>query len=134
RHLMDQASLAVEYVFLFTLGAGIVVLLAAVQATRDERRFEAAVLRALGASRRLLRTATATEYATLGFAAGLLGAIAASLVAWLLASRVFNLPYHGSWRIWVFGIAGGTLIVAVSGVLATRKVLNTPPVETLREN
>lgn len=134
RHLMDQASLAVEYVFLFTLGAGIVVLLAAVQATRDERRFEAAVLRALGASRRLLRAATATEYAALGFAAGLLGAIAASLVAWLLASRVFNLPYHGSWRIWVFGIAGGTLIVAVSGVLATRKVLNTPPVETLRES
>ncbi|HET7921474.1 MAG TPA: FtsX-like permease family protein [Gammaproteobacteria bacterium] len=133
RQLMDQASLAVHYVFLFTLGAGIVVLLAAVQATREERRFEAAVLRALGASRRLLRTATATEYAALGFAAGLLGAIAASLVAWLLADRVFNLPYHGDWRIWVFGIAAGTLIVAVSGVLATRKVLNTPPVETLRE-
>ena len=65
RKLMDQASLAVEYVFLFTLGAGIVVLLAAVQATRDERRFEAAVLRALGASRRLLRNATATEYAVM---------------------------------------------------------------------
>jgi putative ABC transport system permease protein len=133
RHLMDQASLAVEYVFLFTLGAGIVVLLAAVQATRDERRFEAAVLRALGASRRLLRTATAAEYAALGFAAGLLGALAASGVAWLLADRIFNLPYHGDWRIWVFGIAAGTLIVSVSGVLATRKVLNTPPVETLRE-
>lgn len=133
RHLMDQASLAVEYVFLFTLGAGIVVLLAAVQATRDERHFEAAVLRALGASRRLLRSATAAEYAALGFAAGVLGAFAATLVAWLLASRVFNLPYHGNWRIWVFGIAAGTSIVAISGVLATRKVLNTPPVETLRE-
>ncbi|MGH8399959.1 MAG: ABC transporter permease [Gammaproteobacteria bacterium] len=133
RHLMDEASLAVEYVFLFTLGAGIVVLLAAVQATRDERRFEAAVLRALGASRRLLRSATAAEYAALGFAAGLLGALAASGIAWLLADRVFNLPYHGDWRIWVFGIAAGTLIVALSGVLATRKVLNTPPVETLRE-
>lgn len=133
RQLMDQASLAVEYVFLFTLGAGIVVLLAAVQATRDERRFEAAVLRALGASRRLLRNATATEYAALGFAAGLLGALAASLVAWVLADRVFNLPYHGDWRVWVFGIAAGTVIVAASGVLATRRVLNAPPVETLRE-
>jgi putative ABC transport system permease protein len=133
RHLMDQASLAVEYVFLFTLAAGIVVLLAAVQATRDERRFEAAVLRALGASRRLLRLATAAEYATLGFAAGLLGAVAASAVAWILAVRVFNLPYHGDWRLWITGIAAGTLIVAVSGILATRKVLNVPPVETLRE-
>jgi putative ABC transport system permease protein len=134
RHLMDQASLAVEYVFLFTLGAGVVVLLAAVQATRDERRFEAAVLRALGASRQLLRSATAAEYAALGFAAGLLGALAASGIAWLLADRVFNLPYHGDWRIWVFGITAGTLIVAISGVLATRKVLDAPPVETLRES
>jgi putative ABC transport system permease protein len=133
RHLMDQASLAVEYVFLFTLGAGIVVLLAAVQATRDERRFEAAVLRALGASRRLLRSATAAEYAALGFVAGLLGALVASVVAWLLASRVFSLPYHLDWRVWVIGIIAGSLIVGTSGLLANRRILNTPPVETLRE-
>ncbi|MDE2234886.1 MAG: FtsX-like permease family protein [Gammaproteobacteria bacterium] len=133
RHLMDQASLAVEFVFLFTLGAGIVVLLAAVQSTRDERRFEAAVLRALGASRRLLRSATAAEYAALGLVAGLLGALAASLVAWLLASRVFSLPYHPDWRVWAIGVIAGTLIVGVSGLLANRRILNTPPVETLRE-
>ncbi|MGH8281137.1 MAG: ABC transporter permease, partial [Gammaproteobacteria bacterium] len=133
RNLMDQATLAVEYVFLFTLGAGVVVLLAAVQATRDERRFEAAVLRALGASRRLLRSATAIEYAALGFTAGLLGALAATLVAWLLASRVFSLPYHPDWRVWIVGIIAGTLIVGLSGLLANRSVLNVPPVETLRE-
>ena len=119
RHLMDQASLAVEYVFLFTLGAGIVVLLAAAQATRDERCFEAAVLRALGASRHLIRSATAVEYAALGFAAGLLGALAATLVAWILARRVFSLPYHPDWRVWIIGIVAGTLIVALSGLLAT---------------
>ncbi|HVA55278.1 MAG TPA: FtsX-like permease family protein [Gammaproteobacteria bacterium] len=133
RHLMDQASLAVEYVFLFTLGAGIVVLLAAVQATRDERRFEAAVLRALGASRRLLRSAAATEYAALGFVAGLLGALTASMVAWLLASRVFSLSYHPDWRVWAIGIIAGTLIVGLSGLLANRHILNASPVETLRE-
>ncbi len=133
RHLMDQASLAVEYVFLFTLGAGIVVLLAAVQATRDERRFEAAVLRALGASTRRLRSAAAAEYAALGFASGLLGALAATLVAWVLASRVFSLPYTPDWRVWVLGLAAGTAIVALSGVFATRGVLRTPPIETLRD-
>ena len=133
RHLMDQASVAVEYVFLFTLGAGIVVLLAAVQATRDERRFEAAVLRALGASRRLLRSAAATEYAALGFVAGLLGALTASMVAWLLASRVFSLSYHPDWRVWAIGIIAGTLIVGLSGLLANRHILNASPVETLRE-
>jgi putative ABC transport system permease protein len=133
RHLMDEANLAVEYVFLFTLGAGIVVLLAAVQATRDERRFEAAVLRALGASRTRLRSAAATEYAALGFAAGLLGALAATLVAWVLASQVFSLPYSLDWRVWLLGLAAGTVIVSLSGLAATRRVLKTPPVETLRE-
>ena len=103
RHLMDEANLAVEYVFLFTLGAGIVVVLAAVQATRDERRFEAAVLRALGASRARLRSAAAAEYAALGFTAGLLGALAATLVAWVLASQVFSLPYTLDWRVWFAG-------------------------------
>ena len=134
RRLMDQASLAVEYVFLFTLGAGVVVLLAAVQSTRDERRFEAAVLRALGASRRRVRSAAAAEYAALGFASGTLGALAATLVAWALAVRVFNLPYSVDWRVWVIGIFLGTVIVAVSGMLATRRVLQAPPVETLRES
>jgi putative ABC transport system permease protein len=133
RRLMDEASLAVEYVFLFTLGAGIVVLLAAVQATRDERRFEAAVLRALGASRALVRAAAAAEYAALGFTAGLLGALAATLVAWVLASEVFSLPYTLDWRVWVVGLVAGTAIVGLSGVVATRRVLRVPPVETLRE-
>ena len=134
RHLMDQASLAVEYVFLFTLGAGIVVLLAAVQATRDERRFEAAVLRAIGASTRRLRSAAAAEYAALGLASGLLGALAATLVAWVLARRVFSLPYTPDWRVWVLGLAAGTLIVVLSGMAATRGVLRTPPIETLRDS
>jgi len=133
RQLMDEASLAVEYVFLFTLGAGVVVLLAAVQATRDERRFEAAVLRALGASRRRVRAAAAAEYATLGFTSGLLGALAATLVAWVLAVRVFSLSYELDWRIWLLGLVAGTAIVAFSGLMATRRVLKAPPVETLRE-
>ncbi len=134
RKLMDEASLAVEYVFLFTLGAGIVVLLAAVQSTRDERRFEAAVLRALGASRARVRAAAAAEYAALGFASGLLGAIAATGVAWALAVKIFTLPYTPDWRVWVAGIVLGTLIVAFSGLMATRSVLKAPPIETLRDS
>lgn len=133
RRLMDEASLAVEYVFLFTLGAGVVVLLAAVQSTRDERRFEAAVLRAIGASRQRLRAAAVAEYASLGFASGLLGALAATLVAWALAVRIFNLPYSVDWRVWVVGIFIGTAIVAFSGMMATRAVLKAPPIETLRD-
>ena len=134
RQLMDEASLAVEYVFLFTLGAGVVVLLAAVQATRDERRFEAAVLRALGASRARVRSAAAAEYAALGFTSGFLGALAATLVAWVLAVRAFSLSYELDWRIWLIGLLAGTVIVSISGLMATRRVLKAPPVETLRES
>ena len=133
RSLMDEVTLAMEYVFLFTLGAGVMVLLAAVQATRDERRFEAAVLRALGASRARVRSAAAAEYAALGLAAGVLGALAATLVAWVLAKQVFTLPYAPDWRVWVLGIVAGTLIVSLSGIMATRRVLKAPPIETLRE-
>jgi len=54
-------------------------------------------------------------------------------VAWLLASRVFSLAYHPDWRVWVIGIIAGTLIVGLSGLLANRRILNAPPMETLRE-
>ena len=70
RDIMDRASLAVQYVFLFTLAAGVVVLLAAVQATRDERRYESAILRTLGASRRTVLQGVAAEFGALGLLAG----------------------------------------------------------------
>jgi putative ABC transport system permease protein len=92
------------------------------------------VLRALGASKRLVRAAAAAEYAALGFTSGLLGALAATLVAWVLAKQVFSLPYELDWRVWIVGLMAGTCIVAFSGLVATRRVLRAPPVETLRES
>ena len=74
RSIMDRAALAIQYVFLFTLLAGVVVLLAAVQATREERRFEVALLRTLGASRRRVLAALVVEFVSLGVLAGLLAA------------------------------------------------------------
>ena len=70
RDVMDKAALAVQYVFLFTLAAGLMVLLAAVQATRDERRYESAMLRTLGASRRVVFQGVAAEFTALGLLAG----------------------------------------------------------------
>jgi putative ABC transport system permease protein len=63
-----------------------------------------------------------------------LGAFAATGVAWVLAARVFTLPYTPDWRVWAAGIVLGTLIVAFSGLMATRSVLKAPPIETLRDN
>lgn len=132
RNVMDQATLAVEYVFGFTLAAGLLVLLAAVQASRDERRFESALLRTLGASRRTVLQGLIAEYSVLGLLAGTLGAAAAMGAGWLLAGHVFNLPYTPDFTVLVSGIVFGTVLVGASGVLATWSVVRQPPDETLR--
>jgi len=133
RDIMDRASLAVQYVFLFTLIAGIVVLLAAVQSTRDERRYESAMLRTLGASRGTVLQGVAAEFSALGFLSGTLAAFGATGVGWILARRLFSLQYTLDPWVWVVGLVCGTLLVGLSGTLATRRVVNTPPIVTLRD-
>jgi putative ABC transport system permease protein len=133
RDIMDRASLAVQYVFLFTLAAGVVVLLAAVQSTRDERRYESAILRTLGASRGTVLQGVAAEFAALGFLSGTLGAFGATGVGWVLARWLFSLQYTLDPWVWVVGLVCGTILVGLSGTVATRRVVNTPPVHTLRD-
>jgi putative ABC transport system permease protein len=133
REIMDRASLAVQYVFLFTLVAGVVVLLAAVQSTRDERRYESAMLRTLGASRATVLKGVAAEFSALGFLSGTLAACGASAVGWILARQLFSLELTFDPWVWVLGLVCGTLLVGVSGTLATRRVVNTPPIVTLRD-
>jgi putative ABC transport system permease protein len=133
RDIIDRASLAVQYVFLFTLAAGVVVLLAAVQATRDERRYESAMLRTLGASRGTVLQGVAAEFSALGFLSGTLAAFGATGVGWILAWRLFSLQYTLDPWLWVVGLVCGTVLVGLSGTLATRSVVNTPPIVTLRD-
>ena len=132
RGVMDKASLAVQYVFLFTLCAGIAVLLAAIQSTRDERRYESAMLRTLGASRRTVLQGVAAEFTALGLLSGVLAATGASIAGYFLATRLFNLKYTLDPALWATGLIAGVVLVAVSGTLATRSVVNSPPLTTLR--
>jgi len=134
REIMDRASLAVQYVFLFTLVAGVVVLLAAVQSTRDERRYESAMLRTLGASRSTVLKGVAAEFSALGFLSGTLAAFGATAIGWILASRLFSLQFTVDPWVWVVGLVCGTGLVGLSGTLATRRVVNTPPIVTLRDD
>ncbi len=134
KSLMERASLAVEYVFLFTLLAGFCVLLAAVQSSQGERIRESALLRALGASHQQLREAVIAEFAILGALAGLLAAVVASLIAWSLSQFVFELPFQLNAWLWVIGIFGGAFGIATAGYLATRHVLHTPPIVALRHS
>jgi putative ABC transport system permease protein len=134
RSIMDRASLAVQYVFLFTLAAGVIVLLAAVQSTRDERRYESAMLRTLGASRTIVLQGVAAEFSALGFLSGTLAAFGATGIGWVLARRLFSLQYTLDPWVWVVGLVCGTVLVGLSGTLATRSVVNTPPIVTLRDD
>jgi len=133
KSVMDQAALAVEYVFLFTLAAGVLVLLAAVQSTRDERRFESAILRTLGARQRTVLAGVVAEFTLLGLLAAALAVVGAAVSGWLLATEVFELEYRTSPGVWLIGLAAGTLFVGATGVLATRRVVRQPPLLTLRQ-
>jgi putative ABC transport system permease protein len=132
RGIIEKASLAVQAVFLFTLAAGIAVLFAAVQSTIDERRFESALLRALGARRRTVFAGVMAEFAALGTAAGILASAGASVLAYLVATQLFELPYEFSPAIWLAGVSAGVFIVCLSGYFAARGAVNAHPADVLR--
>jgi putative ABC transport system permease protein len=132
RNAMSRAMMAVQYVFLFTLAAGLMVLLAAIQSTRDERVFESAVLRTLGARRGVVLQGLAAEFVALGLLSGILAAAGAGLLAYLIASRIFELDYLPGPGLLLLGLAAGAVIVGASGTLAVRSVVNTPPIASLR--
>lgn len=133
RQIMERVSLAVEYVFMFTLLAGLAVLYAAVQATQDERRYETAVLRTLGAHRGQLLRGLAAEFVTLGLLAGALAGVAASIIGYALAEFVFHFSYRLNLWVWLAGTLCGAIGIGIAGTVGTRSVLRQPPAKTLRE-
>jgi putative ABC transport system permease protein len=134
RSVIDKALAAVQSVFLFTLMAGLVVLVAAVQASREERRFESAILRTLGANRSTVLKGLLAEFAALGILSGALAAAGATIAGAYIANRVLQIPYSPDPWVWLYGLAGGGLLVSFAGWLVTRSVVNQPPVLTLRSS
>jgi putative ABC transport system permease protein len=133
RSTADQVSTVVQVVFWFSLAAGVLVLLAAVSASQDERLLEGGVMRVLGGSRRQLRLAQASEFAVIGLLSGLVAAIAATVLSGVIAEQVFDLPWKANWSLAAIGGALGMLAALVAGLFATRRVLDAPPSVTLRE-
>lgn len=131
RDVMDKAALAVQAVFIFTLFAGLTVLWAAVQSTKDERRYESAMLRTLGAAKATVLKGVAAEFICIGALSGILAASGASLAAYLLATNLFELEYHMNFTLWAMGPLLGMLMVTVSGMAATWRVVTHPPAEVL---
>jgi putative ABC transport system permease protein len=131
--VLDQVIRAVEFLFAFTLAAGVVVLLTAITATKDERAKEFAVMRALGASGKLLRQVQGAELAGVGLLAGFLASIVAVAIGWAMASYVFEFSW--SIKLWVplVGALTGSVLALIAGTYVLRSVLQKPVIETLRQ-
>ncbi len=132
QRVLDQVIRAVEFLFGFTLVAGLVVLFAAVSATREERAREFAIMRAVGASGQLLARVQRAELAGVGLLAGVLASSVAIGVGWALARQVFDFSWSApAWVPLAGGVAGAVLALA-AGWWGLREVLRRPVVQTLR--
>ncbi len=132
QRVLDQVIGAVEFLFGFTLAAGLVVLFAAVTATREERAREFAIMRAVGARSSLLRQVQRAELAGVGLLAGFLASIVAAAVGWALAKYVFEFEWTVQWWVPLVGAVAGAVLALAAGWWGLREVLRRPVVETLR--
>jgi putative ABC transport system permease protein len=133
QEVLDQVVTAVEFLFLFTLASGVLVLYAALMGSTAERTREAGLLRALGATRSQLATAQRIEFALVGGLSGLLAASGAAGLGWALAEYQFKFPWHFEPQVWAAGLVIGAVCALVGGWLGLRNVLRQPPLQTLRE-
>ena len=130
--VIEQVTKAIEFVFLFTLLAGIIVLYAAVISTQDERIYEAAIFRTLGARSSQLISAWTVEFVILGGLSGLFASMGASALGYVIGKYTLNLPYTFNIWIWLIGLFAGILGVMVTGMMGTRSALTSPPIIVLR--
>lgn len=131
--VLDKVIRAVEFLFGFTLAAGVVVLFAAVTATREERAKEFAIMRAVGARGSLLRQVQRAELAGVGMLAGFLASVVAVIVGWGLAKYAFDFNWTASPLVPFAGALAGAVLALAAGWWGLREVLNRPVVETLRK-
>ena len=130
--VLDKVIRAIEFLFGFTLAAGLVVLFAAVTATREERAREFAIMRAVGARASLLRQVQRAELVGVGLLAGFLASVVAAVVGWALARYVFEFEWNVSLWVPLVGAGAGAVLALAAGWWGLREVLQRPVMDTLR--
>ncbi len=133
QQVLDQVIRAVEFLFIFTLAAGLVVLFAAVTATREERAREYAIMRAVGARASLLRQVQRAELAGVGLLAGFLASCVAMVIGWALARYAFDFVWTASLWVPLVGALAGAVLAWLAGWWGLREVLRRPVMTTLRD-
>jgi putative ABC transport system permease protein len=130
--LLTQLTQAINFLLYFALMAGFIVLLAAVYATLDQRIYEGALMRTMGASRRLLRTAQLIEFSALGLISGVMAMVMSELMLLALYTQVLHISYHPSFYLWLLVPLTNALLISVVGCWGVRQVLNKSPLQVLR--
>jgi putative ABC transport system permease protein len=133
QEVLDQVVVAVEFLFMFTLASGVLVLYAALMGSQSERTREAGLLRALGATKGQLATAQRIEFVLVGGQSGVLAATGAAAKGWVLAEYVFKFAWKFEPQVWLAGVVVGAVCAFIGGWLGLRSVLRQPPLQTLRE-
>ena len=131
--IISQVIVAIEYVLLFVLAAGLMVTLAAVQASLDERLQEGALMRTLGAQRTLIRRSQWSEFGSMGLIAGIVAVLGTEFVSFLASRYIFQTDYSPLWWAWAFVPIVAALLLALLGTFSARKVLTKSPMLVLRE-
>ncbi|MDO4230994.1 MAG: FtsX-like permease family protein [Lautropia sp.] len=130
--MMAEVASAVQFLFLFTVLAGCIVLHAAMASVRDERAGEVALMRALGASRGQIASAQWLELSLIGLFAGLMAVGGATALGWVLATQAFDFVYTPSGWLMLTAVALSVVFVLLTGGWGIRRLLDTPPLQVLR--
>ncbi len=130
--IVDRVTQAVELVLALVVASGCLVLLASIQASKDARMSEHALVRTLGGTRKLIRGSLAIEFAALGVMAGIVAVFGAEVTVAVLQTQVFELPYRLHPQLWLLGPLLGAVLITTVGLLGTRKVVSSPPMLVLR--
>lgn len=133
RDVINRVTQGLELILFAVLACGGLVLFAAIGVSFDERLRENAILRTLGSSRRIIVGALTVEFATLGLIAGLIAACGAEIVLYFVQTNLFDLSPQWHWDLWLLGVVSGVGLITVLGLLRSRPIISTPPLESLRQ-
>jgi putative ABC transport system permease protein len=130
--IVEKATVALQFFFLFALAAATIVLLAAIQTGRQEREIESSLLRALGAHTSQLYRVHVLEFTLMGLLIGFFAAAIASVSGWAVSVYFFDIGYHFSLSLWVYSLLSACLVLTLAGTLVSRRVYNVSPMKILR--
>lgn len=132
RGIVDRATIALEFFYMFAVASAFIVLFAAVQTGRHERQTESSLLRALSAKTNQLRRVNILEFTLMGTLIGLFSALFASLAGWIVSVYFFDIDYRFSPALWGYSLMSAIIVLTIAGILVSRKVYNISPMKILR--